>query len=135
MTLRRTRRRSHRRGAATVELAITLPLLLMVVFGGIEICQRIFLRQSAAIAAYEGARLAARRTTDAAEVIERVEQIMVDRNVTGATVETIPSDLSAVDVGDQVTVRIRIPYPQNTPSSFVLSGTGDLELTTTMLRE
>ncbi len=56
---------SRRRGIATVEFAVIFPILLVMVLGTLEICQRLFSYQSATIAAYEGIRLAARSTSNA----------------------------------------------------------------------
>ncbi len=42
-------------GTATVELAFTLPILLTVLMGTIEVCQMMYVRQTATIVAYEGA--------------------------------------------------------------------------------
>lgn len=45
-----------RKGLATVELAVCLPVLLILVFGSIECTSAIFLKQRLQAAAYEGAR-------------------------------------------------------------------------------
>jgi Flp pilus assembly protein TadG len=51
-----TRTRKSRQAAATVELAICLPVVLTIAFGTIDICSVLFLKESLTIAAYEGAR-------------------------------------------------------------------------------
>ena len=49
----------RRGGTAAVEAAVSLPLLIVLVFGAIEVASGVFLSQTLAIAAYEGAREAA----------------------------------------------------------------------------
>ncbi len=92
----RNRRLHARQGVAAVELAFVLPVLLVLVFGTIEICQRIFLRQSLVIAAYEGARLAARRNTTNTQVIDRCNTILDQRNVRGGSVTVTPSNILSI---------------------------------------
>jgi Flp pilus assembly protein TadG len=56
---RGARRCPHRRGAATVELAITLPFLFTLVFGVIEVGRALEVSQVLQIAVREGARFGA----------------------------------------------------------------------------
>ena len=54
-------RRAERGGIAVVELALYLPLLLMLVMGSIDCCAMIYLDHSCCIAGYEGVRERPRR--------------------------------------------------------------------------
>lgn len=47
---------STRSGTASVELAILTPFLLVLTLGTMDVCSMIFLKESATLAAYEGAR-------------------------------------------------------------------------------
>lgn len=134
-TQRRNRKRNDRSGAATVELAILLPLLVFIVFGSIEITSRLFLRQTAAVTAYEGVRLAARRTIDADSVRQRCLQILEDRRVSNATVEIAPASTAEVPTGGLIQVRIIIPYAGNTPMAATFPGGSTMQVTASMLRE
>ena len=49
---RHYRRRRH--GAAATEFAVCLPVLMLLLLGMLEACTMIFLKQSLAVAAYEG---------------------------------------------------------------------------------
>lgn len=62
--MRMTRTWGRRRGAALVEAAFVLPMLLLLLFGTFEYCRFIFLLQVAENAAREGARFAVARTAD-----------------------------------------------------------------------
>ena len=128
---------SKQKGAAVVELALTLPVLLMVTFGTLEVCNRMFLRQTAAVAAYEGARLAARRTVSQAQVEARCISLLQGRRIVGGQVVITPTGnaLTALPTGGQLTVRVTIPISRNTPVSYVLSTTGSISSTAVMLRE
>jgi len=124
-----------RHGVASVELAIVLPVILTFVLGTIEICQRIFLRQSAVLAAYEGARLSVRNMSDNASVVARCNALLKQRNILGATVTVTPEKLMEVPAGTEITIRIEVPWAQNTPTRFVLNDQGILAVNATMLRE
>ena len=47
-----------RAGIAVVEFAVCLPILVLVVFGSIEACNAIYLKQAATASAYEAVRVA-----------------------------------------------------------------------------
>ena len=65
----------YRRGAAAVEAALVLPLLIIVTFGAIDLAQFINLSQLVVNASREGARIATRNTT---ETVQEVEDTMVN---------------------------------------------------------
>jgi hypothetical protein len=126
-----------RRGLAVVELAILLPILMTVCFGTLEVCNRLFLRQTAAVAAYEGARLAARRTVTQSQVEARCIALLQGRRIVGGQVVITPSGnaLATLPTSGQLTVQITIPIAGNTPVSYVLSPSGSVTATAVMLRE
>jgi Flp pilus assembly protein TadG len=125
----------RRRAIATVELALVLPVMLIIVFGTLEICQRLMIRQTAAVAAYETARLAARRTSTVIQAKARGEQIMTDRRIIGGEVEITPNQLALLPTGSEVQVTVRIPVAGNTTVNYLLPTTGEIRIVTTMLRE
>ena len=61
---RSTRRSSNTMGAATVELAIVLPVLMIFALGTIDAGQFANVNQIVSTASREGARVAARNATD-----------------------------------------------------------------------
>lgn len=125
----------QRQGIATVELALVLPVMLVLVLGTIEVCQRIFLRQSSLLVAYEGARLAARSITSSEDVINRCSEMLTQRRVVGGTVEVIPENLLALAPGDLFTIRVTVPWASNSPTRFVLKDQGTVSVDVHMLRE
>jgi Flp pilus assembly protein TadG len=132
---RNIRKAFQRRGLASVELAFVLPVLLVLVLGTVEVCQRIFLRQSAVIVAYEGARVAVRGTSSNADVVSRCQTMLLQRNVKGAVVTVTPADLLTQVTGTQIQVRVQVPWASNSPTRFVLQDQGTVSVDAFMLRE
>ena len=54
----------QRRGTEVVELALVLPVILLIVFSTLEICDHAFLLQKVKIAAQEGAVVAIRKNSN-----------------------------------------------------------------------
>jgi Flp pilus assembly protein TadG len=133
--LRQGRRRDDRTGAAVVELALILPLILFVVLGSLELCQRLMLRQSACVAAYETARLAARRTSTRERAMERGTQILVGRRIVGGSLEITPENLGELQSGEELSVTVSVPIAGNTPITYALPVPGPIVVNATMLRE
>ena len=65
----------QRHGAATVEFAVVLPLLVLLVFGSVELTRGLMLRHSADNAAYEAARTAIVPGATAEEAITRATEL------------------------------------------------------------
>ena len=130
-----TKAKKFNRGVASVELAFVLPVMLILVLGTIEVCQRIFLRQSAVIVAYEGARTAVRSTSSNVDVSTRCLSMLTQRNVKGAVVTVTPADLLSQPSGTQIRVRVEVPWASNSPTRFVLQDQGTISVDAYMLRE
>src|SRR5262245_11435218 len=64
------RRRARRgiRGVAAAELAVCLPIVVLLVLATIEACSALFLKQSLTVAAYEGVRTAIEEGATSANV-------------------------------------------------------------------
>lgn len=120
---------------ASVELAIVLPILLIMIFGTMEVCQRIFVRQSLVVTAYEGARLAARRNSTTQDVVTRCTSMLAERRVSGGSVSVTPNDISAVPTGTEITVTVTSPWASNSTTRFVIQDQGSVSVNAVMLRE
>lgn len=110
----------NRRGVAAAELAVCLPIVVLLVLATIEACSMVFLKQSLSVAAYEGARTALADGTTAADVRAKCDQIFRDRRIEGASVSTSPSNFDRVGPGVFVDVTATAPCDQNTvlPNMF-----------------
>jgi Flp pilus assembly protein TadG len=98
-----------RRGVAAAETAITLPLLITLVFGSIEIANGVFLRQSLTVAAYEGARAVSRSGATNADGEARVQEALAARDITDYTVSFSPTVTEDTVRGTQLTVTVTAP--------------------------
>ena len=99
-------RRSDRRGAAVAELAVCLPLIVLLVIGTVEACTMIYLKQSLTIAAYEGARTALVPGATNSDVTTECQQVITDRGVLGQTILVTPADITAVAPGTYLQVDV-----------------------------
>ena len=102
-----------RRGLAATEFAVCLPVLLLIILGMMETCSMIFVKQSLAVAAYEGAHTAVKPDATAAEVQAVCQAILADRRVDNAEITVTPGDLPGTPVGDYIEVRITAPSDSN----------------------
>ncbi len=101
-------RRGQRRGAAVVEFAVVLPLLLTILFGIIEYGWVFMVRQTLQTAAREGCRMAVLQTTTTpyTNVLDRIFQVMQPTGLTSYTVTmTHATSTSPIE-----TVEVEIPY-------------------------
>ncbi len=114
----------RRRGAAVVEFAIVVPLLLLMVLGIIEFGRMIMVQQILTNASREGARRAILEQSTADRVKTLVGEYLAGTTVSGATVAVSPGDLKSIGFGDPVTVTVSVPYDRVSwiPSSWFLSG-------------
>jgi Flp pilus assembly protein TadG len=97
---------------AAVETALMLPLLVLLAFGSIELSNMVFMRQSLAIAAYEGVRAATKPGTAATEADTRIRDVLTSRNITNFSVQYTTTDAAPLVVtpvtprGTMVTVTV-----------------------------
>ncbi len=106
------RRRSKpgaRRGLAATETAITLPLLVLLVFGSIELTNTMFLKQSLRIAAYEGARAVGRAQATSVHGQTRIEEALAARRVSDYDVSISPEVTESTPRGTMLTVTVTAP--------------------------
>jgi len=139
-----TSRRSsliHRRsrgGAAVVEAALCIPVIILLMFGTLEISAGYYLKESLTIAAYEGARTGAKRRATKAQVVARVNDILAARNVelgdSGYIVVT-PNDLSTLDALQPLTVTVQAPSAGNSALIFDAVANRNVTASVKMARE
>jgi len=106
-------RRQLRRGGATVELAICLPLITLLAFSAIEVSNKIFLQESLTQAAYEGALVGARKGGTATKAEDRVSAILTARNVNGFSASLSPTAIETLPAGSQITITVTAPVGGN----------------------
>ena len=101
-----------RRGAAAVEFAVVAPVLLIMVFGMVDMGRMIMVQQLMNDAAREGARTAALGGSSFGEVSSRVSAFLDATGVDASRVqiELTPINLAAAERGDLVTVQLSVAF-------------------------
>jgi Flp pilus assembly protein TadG len=124
-----------RRGAAVAELAICLPLLVLLVFASLEACSMIFLDHGLSIASYEGVRAGISYDGTNADVTARCNEIINQRSINDATISTNPGNVANVERGEPITVIVSAPANSNMIVPPWFFGGQTLTARTTMVKE
>lgn len=106
-------RRANRAGAAVTELAITIPVIALVVMSTIETCSMLFLKQALRISAYEGARVALVPGAELVNVEAGCNEILAARKVKNATITVTPSNFNQQPYGTVVNVKVSADCASN----------------------
>jgi Flp pilus assembly protein TadG len=129
-------RRRNERGAAAVEFAIVLPILIVLVFGIVEFSIAYNREQGLHAAAREGARVAALPQTDQPTIVARVRSalqgVLSPSDIQAATISVTPTGNQPCDgapAGTHVVVTVSAPdqlaIPLVTNSTVTLTGRGE----------
>lgn len=102
----------RRRGAETVELAVTLPLLMVVVFTGFEYGWAVLKSIQLDHAAREGARAAALSGATVASVQDRVNTVLQSSGIAAGAVSVTmtPADPGSTAAGSSIRVEVEASY-------------------------
>ncbi len=111
-------RKKRRSGAATVELAICIPVLAVIVFGSLEGSGMIFLRQALVQSAYETCKQCARTGGTESLARQRGEEVLAFRGIDGSQIDIQPSGIENLARGSQITVTVSAPSDSNSIVSF-----------------
>ncbi len=113
------RKRPRRAGTAAVELAVCLPLLLILLVGVWEVGRMVEVKQLLANAAREGGRQAATGSQTTAQVQAYVVNYLTTNGITGVSTSNVTfQDLTSAGVTDPTTanqmdrlrVSVTVPY-------------------------
>jgi len=115
-----TGRRStgHRKGAAVVEFAVCLPVIVLIVFGAIEAASMMFLRQALVQASYESIKIAARDGGTQQAAILVAEQVAAGRRIEDLNITFTPDITQDQPRGTLLRVRISAPAESNSLVPF-----------------
>jgi Flp pilus assembly protein TadG len=98
-----------------VEVALVLPVFVLLVFGLLE-CSRLgMVSVILTTAAREGCRVAVIDGNTNTDVTNRINQILSSSNITGVTTTQVPTDCTTVKSGDNpntVQITLNVPYRQ-----------------------
>jgi len=104
--------RRPRAGATVVEMALMLPLFILIIVGIIEFGRAFMVQQMVTNASREGARHASLPNTTENEVATRVRDYLATGRVNPDVVQVTvtPTNLQNATTGTQVSVEVRVPY-------------------------
>ena len=109
------RRRAARSAIATVELAICLPVLSLIMFGSIQATNLIFLQHAATAGAYEGSLELAKTNASNDSIKARVQQVLDAREVINTEIEILPlgTDVTKTPPGTILTLQVTADVRSN----------------------
>ena len=102
-----------RRGSESIEAAIAVPLLLLVIFAACEYGWLVLKTTQINSAARLGAREASLEGASAATVQAKVQAALADQGIVGAQVQLLPGAPEDLDAGTAITVSIEARYAPN----------------------
>lgn len=116
-------RRKDRHGALTVEMALCVPILFLLLLGTLEFARMNMLRNSVDNAAYEGARRGVVPGAQASDCVTAAQSVLTAVRAQNATITVTPSTIS--DTTSQVSVSVSVPMAQNSwgPARFLSGAT------------
>ena len=106
------RKFNERRGVTAVEMALTLPVLILLIFGAYELCRANMMKHTAEAATYEAARVAIIPGAQTAEVESVCRQVLATAGISRAVIEIDPPNLQTPS--DLISVTISVDYGENT---------------------
>ena len=111
-TVNAAQRAARHSGLATVEVALTLPILIMIALATIDTCRVIFVRQSAKVAAYECARIAIIPGAKYSDVAFQCDAMMSNRKINDYRL-SLSCDPERLIKGDLLNVTVSVPADSN----------------------
>lgn len=110
--------RKRRRGAAVVEFAVCLPVIVLIVFGGIEAANLLFLRQTLVQAAFEGVKTGVKNNGTDEAVTASVQSVTDGRNLENVSITLTPSNVETLERGEFFEVTVSAPGDDNSLFPF-----------------
>ena len=108
----RTRFLASARGAESAESVVALPLIVLVIFTGLEYGWLALRSLQVDAAARAGARQAAMAGVGQASVEEVVGESLRRSGISGGTVTVTPSDPGDAEAGEVVSVQVSVAYSE-----------------------
>ncbi|MCC9605948.1 pilus assembly protein [Blastopirellula sp. JC732] len=131
--MRRKSSKRSRHGMAVAELGICLPVVVLILMAAIQGAEMMFLKQTVAIAAYEGCRAALRPNATNEIAVAAAASVLNDRHIEGATIEA--SKFTTAKTGKDVTISITAPVAQNSTLQGWMFSPPTITSSVTMMKE
>lgn len=120
---------------AAVEAAVAMPMLVLLVFGSIELADGIFLKQALSVAAYEGARAASRPGGTSAQGELRIDEVLAARGISDYTLVIAPEATPQTPPATELSVHLSAPSSSISWSPLRLLSGRTIEKTIYMVRQ
>jgi len=124
-----------RKGTASVELALCLPILVVIALGSIEATNAIFLKDRLTSAAYEGARSATTPGQTSTGATTAANAVLTQFGISGAQVTITPAVTTTTASGTQVTVSVTAPLSSNSWMQPYIIGKAISNVTATVVMD
>lgn len=131
------RRHVDRRGVAAVEVAVLLPVFLLLTIGSIEATNATYLKRDVTMAAYVAATDLEDHQGTVATATAKAQEVLAARSISTYTIKvtnTSGVEQSQVDKGQTFQVRVEAPFAGNTLNITKAFNTAKLSATVTMVR-
>lgn len=99
-------RNSQPRGVAVVELAVCLPIVVLITFATVEACQMLHVRQTLKVTAFEAARIGAIPNATSGNVRGQTQALLNDQRIVDFEIRLTPSDPKNLRDGDPLEVTL-----------------------------
>ena len=125
--------KQSRRGVSAVEFAMTLPILLALVFGAYEISRANMMMHTIEAACYEGARLGIVPGATPEECIAATQLVLGTAGIRNAQITVTPENLR--NESDNISVSVTASFRDNTVLAPFFMGDGQFERSCVLTRE
>ncbi len=106
-------KRKNRHGVATVEFAVMMPLIVLLVLGSIECSGLMFAKQAMVQCAYEAAIVSTKVGGNSANAVDAAQRVARGRRINNLNVTFNPSNVESAPAGTVITVTATAPAVTN----------------------
>ena len=107
--------KKSRRASSLVEFAIVGPVVIMTIFGTVDICCLYNLRSSIKLGAYQACRMGVTPGCTATTCRAQAQVFLDSRRIRNYTIQLTPADPSTLTTGQFLTVTVTAPTSENLP--------------------
>jgi Flp pilus assembly protein TadG len=118
-----------------LELAVCLPVIMLLVLGSIEAASLIFIKQAMVQTAYEASIVAIKNNSTNADAIAAANQVVRGHRLNGLTLSFSPADVARAPRGSVVAVTATVPAGSHRLINSRIIGVDQVSATALMIKE